>query len=518
MELHELGHLSVEEKKAFFRKATITHRLLEQTHRTIVRAVREPAGFAFLLVYGPTGVGKTRMIETLARHLTEQVFAPRESSWSPLSLLYGVAPMPVPVLVIEVDPPDKSVFNRASFYRTVLTLLGERTYPQQMHIDIHAETAPPKRRPLRGKAAESNDLPELKEATKDAMRRHGVRVVILDEAHHILYGGNGMVGSTLQEQLEWLKSLSSTTGALYLLVGTYDLFNFGKLNGQIARRCLPVHFPRYQLQREEDCIEFQAALLALLQKVPLHCDAATFVTSHWLYFYECSIGCIGVLKDWLLRAVSTALDEGLDTLSLDWIADHAPPVDIYRQMALDATEGEEKLNHTASNREHVWRLLQGGELIAPVPPLPPRETSLQLPSQPVPATIQPETVRGSAPVGVAADVPDVPEPKVKKTRSRKKVEALPREQEPGSVIQAPPGEADGAPLPKRGRRKKTAEPVVETAGAEVKEPSSPFGNAPQTLADPETVASPTKPERTRRVGEPKPKRYPVGERETEQGL
>ena len=38
-------------------------------------------------------------------------------------------------------------------------------------------------------------------------------------------------------------------------------------------------------------------------------------------------------------------------------------------------EGEQRLNHTEVNWEHVWRLLQGGELIiAPVPPLPPRET------------------------------------------------------------------------------------------------------------------------------------------------
>ena len=99
-----------------------------------------------------------------------------------------------------------------------------------------------------------------------------------------------------------------------------------------------------------------------------------WVTDHWLYFYECSVGCIGILKDWLLRAVSAALDDGASRLSLDCVQDHALHVDIYRQMALDAYEGEQRLNHTASNREHVWRLLQGGELIAPVPPLPPRET------------------------------------------------------------------------------------------------------------------------------------------------
>ena len=95
-----------------------------------------------------------------------------------------------------------------------------------------------------------------------------------------------------------------------------------------------------------------------------------------MYFYEGCIGAIGVLKDWLTRAVSAALDEGQDTLTLDYLQDHILPMDILRQIALDASEGEQKLEHTESNREHLWRILQGGELIAPIPPLPPRETEL----------------------------------------------------------------------------------------------------------------------------------------------
>ena len=120
----------------------------------------------------------------------------------------------------------------------------------------------------------------------------------------------------------------------------------GNSVGKSARRCLPVHFPRYQLEREEDCIDSRATLLELLRRVPLECSAERWVTDHWLYFYECSVGCIGILKDWLLRAVSTALDDGTSRLSLDCVQDHALPVDIYRQMALDAYEGEQRLNHT----------------------------------------------------------------------------------------------------------------------------------------------------------------------------
>jgi hypothetical protein len=416
---------------------------------------------------------------------------------------------PTPLLLIEARPPDGSAFNRAYYYRNVLTLLGERTYQQQVQIDIHTEQAPPKRRPMRGKAAQFNDLPELREAAEEAMRRHGVRVVLLDEAHHLLYTGAGGTTVTLQEQLEWLKSMGSTTGALHILAGTYELLNFGKLNGQIARRCLPVHFPRYQLQRPEDCLEFQAALLTLLHKVPLACDAETFVSSYWLYFYECSIGCIGVLKDWLLRAVSTALDEGQQSLTLDWIQDHALPVDSYQQMVLDATAGGEKLSHTESNREHVWRLLQGGELIAPVPPLPPRSTPanpapppaedvMGRKNTPSPAAPPPQTVDvASAPPGTSA-------------RAHQQGDVRPPDEELASGGQAEPG-AVPAPVPPKRRRKKTAETVVESAETDGKAPPSMSGVAVSEPIAAGTEVSPTKSKRTRRVGEPKPKRYPVGE-------
>src|SRR5438034_8351922 len=49
------------------------------------------------------------------------------------------------------------------------------------------------------------------------MPRHGVQVVMIDEAHHVLSGGNGANGATLQEQLEWLKSLSSTAQILHIM-------------------------------------------------------------------------------------------------------------------------------------------------------------------------------------------------------------------------------------------------------------------------------------------------------------
>jgi hypothetical protein len=503
----------IEALKTRFRQAAITHRLLEQADQAIMRAIAEPAGFALVLLYGPTGVGKTKMLSVLADRINRAAPAPKGFPFS--GWLHSSSVTPTALLFIEARPPDGSAFNRAYYYKNILTLLGERTYQQQVQIDIHAEQASPKRRPLRGKAAQFNDLPELREAAEEAICRHGVRVILLDEAHHLLYSGAGGTTVTLQEQLEWLKSMGSTTGALHILAGTYDLLNFGKLNGQIARRCLPVHFPRYQLQRPEDCLEFQAALLTLLRKVPLACDAETLVSTYWLYFYECSIGCIGVLKDWLLRAVSTALEEGQTSLTLDWIQDHALPVDIYQQMLLDATQGEEKLSHTESNREHVWRLLQGGELIAPVPPLPPRGT----PPNPEPPPAEDvmsrkDTPSSAAPPTKTADT--MSPPPEASTTAAQPGDVRPPAQEPASAGQAETEAAPAQNPPKR-RRRKPAEPVAENTQTDGEAASARSEAAVSAPIDGGKAASSSKPKRSRRVGEPKPRRYPVGEHKTERG-
>jgi hypothetical protein len=43
----------------------------------------------------------------------------------------------------------------------------------------------------------------------------------------------------------------------------------------------------------------------------------------WFYFYERSIGCVGVLKDWLIRTVAAILHDGDKALSLEKLSEHA---------------------------------------------------------------------------------------------------------------------------------------------------------------------------------------------------
>jgi replication-associated recombination protein RarA len=60
-------NLEVTSKLVPFKEYAVSHPQLVQVDRVLRRAIQEPAGFAHVLVYGPSGVGKTTMIQQYER-------------------------------------------------------------------------------------------------------------------------------------------------------------------------------------------------------------------------------------------------------------------------------------------------------------------------------------------------------------------------------------------------------------------------------------------------------------------
>ena len=144
----------------------------------VKRAIREPTGFAHVLIYGPSGVGKTTMSRQIAKRLNGN-----DSKDSDNNGFHNDHISKLPLLLIETRPPDSGVFNRTDYYCTALKLLGESFYERRMLIDIDAEqTWQKKGRGRSSKANQINDSPELRHALEAAMIKRGVQAVILDEA------------------------------------------------------------------------------------------------------------------------------------------------------------------------------------------------------------------------------------------------------------------------------------------------------------------------------------------------
>jgi hypothetical protein len=151
-------------------------------------------------------------------------------------------------------------------------------------------------------------------------------------------------GRKLEDQLDCLKSLSNQTGVLFVLLGTYELLVFHNLNAQLSRRTINVHFGRYLLNNKRDSNAFKSALLTFQKQLPLKVEPD--LLGRWDYFYERSIGCVGVLKDWLTRALGEALDEKADCLTDKHLEMYALSISQCGKLLSDALAGEKKLTDT----------------------------------------------------------------------------------------------------------------------------------------------------------------------------
>ena len=147
-----------------FKAFAISHPLLQRVDTTLMRAIREPAGFSHVLVYGPSGVGKSTMMRQIAQRLNSA-----ERGASP------GGPSSVPVLLLETRPPDAASFHRADYSRTAFKTLGEPFFDRRVLVDIEAE---PTWEQKGRKTTRFQDASELRHALEDAIRRHGVRAVI----------------------------------------------------------------------------------------------------------------------------------------------------------------------------------------------------------------------------------------------------------------------------------------------------------------------------------------------------
>jgi len=251
----------------------------------------------------------------------------------------------IPFASILAAGPGTNRFEWAEYYRAVLRALHDP------FVD--------------GKVARIRTR-ELREAMETALTLRKPLTVIVDEAHHLAEAARG---SRLQSQLNHLKHFENATGVSHILVGTYEMRPFRRVNAQLACRSVDVHFSRYDAAHEEDAQVFRSVLWALQRQLPV--PEEPHLVEHWEFLYARSIGCIGLVKLHLNRALSVALTEGARTVTLAHLRKTAMPEARVELALRNALESEAELTESAGADERLLTLLGlRGQRLSAHPPQP----------------------------------------------------------------------------------------------------------------------------------------------------
>lgn len=336
-DFNEILKKSNEERIKYFHDFTMSHPLLIRTIEQAMVKIMGPVNRSIAMVFGPTGVGKSK-VRKIIENIIKDDFEKREDENR------GV----IPIVSIESVASDSGNFNWKDFYKRSLEQLNEPLIDKKVDYDkikCFNSYNPQFSHNYQGTS------PELRKSLENALLYRKPSAFIIDEAQHILKVANGR---KLQSQLDTIKSLASLSGVFIILVGTYELLDLIDINGQLNRRIDDIHFPRYQAIGD-DLIAFKKIILSFQQHLPLIKEPD--LINNWRFIYKRTLGCVGILKDWLEMCLYEALNKNYETINNELLEKHALSEKKVLTMAIEATNGEKKYEEYATQGESLDSIL-----------------------------------------------------------------------------------------------------------------------------------------------------------------
>jgi energy-coupling factor transporter ATP-binding protein EcfA2 len=325
------------ERLDHFRNFTMAHPRLVTARNELMDAIDGATPGSLVLVLGPTGVGKTTL-RTKVEHLLVQQMMP----------LMTADPSRLPFVSVEVPPPHTGRFRWRDYFSRLLLAMNEPLiYSKTMRV-ASAGTPTPVTSIIRDT--------DLSYAAEQALRYRRPPVVFVDEAQHLARVASGR---RLSDQLDVIKAIANRTGTVHVLLGTYELLAFRNLSAQLSRRCLDLHFQRYRADSAADRQIFQSVLLAFQKQLPFD-GAEPDLMAMWEFLYERSVGCVGILKEWLVRACVRSIRHGAATLTHEHLETTALSISQCEKILAESREGETRLNDSEDSKLR-FRMLLGIE-------------------------------------------------------------------------------------------------------------------------------------------------------------
>jgi hypothetical protein len=311
-----------EEKSRWFAGVHLGHARINQTLSTMSTLTAPNSGKSIILLYGPTGVGKSTLVSTLGERLIESLKAAMASD-----------PGFVPAIRIVAPASGEGRFPWRMLYRSLGDALDEPL------MDRKVETRVADGRVTLWQAGSRSTVISMRIAVERALVNRRTSLVVIDEAVPLIRAS----GNTLEHHMDAIKTLADL-GATLVLVGSYGLQCLAGLDAQVARRTAPVHFRRYLTGVSEDEAEFKRVLQDLQAHLPL-VDVPDLTPLAANLQMAC-VGCVGILKTVLATALECALANG-GKWSDTFIQRALPSEETFGTILQETLEGEAMAAHAA---------------------------------------------------------------------------------------------------------------------------------------------------------------------------
>ena len=292
------------ERCEWFQNRIFDHQRMREVREQLLRALDPAIPTQVITVCGPTGVGKSALAATISRILRKQ-----HADLGPESMpvLYMECPR------FESKPYD---FNRQHWIRLLEAA-------DDQHINDHFDPDDAARRRRTGleriAAGRRSSGPDLRLAAEQYLKLRKTKVLLLDEAQHMT-----SIRSTanLHEHMDVIKSFGNATGVKQVLLGTEALSELIRCNAQLARRTEEIYFPPYGPYFDPDPVDpdpddpdsspdaFGTIFGQLCLSLPLESPPSFDLEKRYDEIFDGCAGCIGVLKEWLSRALDRAIRNG----------------------------------------------------------------------------------------------------------------------------------------------------------------------------------------------------------------
>lgn len=276
-------------------KITLIHQNFETVFHEILCATQHGRKDEIVSVIGPAGVGKSTMLKYLSGYLIKQ----QSAGWKDDCY---------PPIIVEAPSSIKGEFPWRAFLEEILEKLGEINVGNKLDLD---ETENRKRQ---GKWSISRSKPtigQLERLMRLRIKSFRPITILIDECQNIV---DKIPDKDKIANLNRVKNWANTMNTKFILFGTHEAKELLNLNEQLARRVVPVYFPRYRRDSDEEVIAFAQLFLSLKKHLNLRIDGK--VSENFFDIYDYTLGCPGLLVSWLHRTIALCINNNSSIITL----------------------------------------------------------------------------------------------------------------------------------------------------------------------------------------------------------